>query len=66
VQNFSNYNDSSSEPCQILQRSLFAVFDAILGGIVTSHTHRSIVMSQLRSGTVDKIAGIFTKRIWPP
>ena len=30
---------------QCLQRSLFAAFDAILGAIVTSHIHRS-VMSQ--------------------
>jgi len=51
---------------QFLQRSLFAIVDAILGGIVTSHTHRDEIMSQLRFGTVDKMAGIVTKRIWQP
>jgi len=27
---------------QFLQRSLFAAVDAILGAIVTSHTHRNV------------------------
>jgi len=33
------------------QRSLFAAFDAILGAIVTSHTHR-IIMSQPKYGHI--------------
>jgi len=28
---------------QFLQRSLFAAVDAILGAIVTSHTHRNVI-----------------------
>jgi len=79
---------------QILQRSLFAAVDAIVGAIETSHTHRNVaiqpkygkiincgltilivshlslcrlrITTQLRSGDVDKMAGIFTKRIWKP
>jgi len=79
---------------QILQRSLFAAVDAIVGAIETSHTHRNVtnqpkygqiincgltilivsllslyrlrITTQLRSGAVDKMAGIFTKRIWQP
>jgi len=35
----------------ILQRSLFAAVDAILGAIVTSHTHRN-VMSQPKYGKI--------------
>jgi len=34
---------------QFLQQSLFAAFDAILGAIVTSHTHRN-AMIQPKSG----------------
>jgi len=72
---------------QLLQRSLFAAVDAILGAIVTSHTHRNVANQpkyweiincgltilislfslcrlQLRSGAVDKMAGIFAKRSW--
>jgi len=79
---------------QLLQRSLFAAVDAILGAIVTSHTHQNVMSqpkykqiincgltmlivslfslcrlrntTQLRPGTVDKMAGILTKRISPP
>jgi len=68
-----------------LQGSLFAAVDAILGAIVTSHTHRNVISqskygqidcglailivslfylcrlritTQLRSGAVDKMAGM--------
>jgi len=78
---------------QFLQRSLFAAVDAIVGAIVTSHTHRNVtnqskygqiidcgltilivsvslcclrISTMLRSGAVDKLAGIFTKHIWQP
>jgi len=72
---------------QFLQQSLYAAVDAILGAIVTSHTHRNVtnqpkhgqiincglrtlivslfslcrlrITIQLRSGAVDKMAGIF-------
>jgi len=75
---------------QLLQRSLFTAVDAILGAIVTSHTHQNVtnqpnygqiincglkilnvsvflcrlrITTQRRSGAVDKMAGILTKRI---
>jgi len=36
---------------QFLQQSLFATIDAILGAIVTSHTHRN-AMIQLKYGQI--------------
>jgi len=44
MHNFSNHNGSCSEPCQdsFFNESLFAADDAILGAIVTSHTHRNV------------------------
>jgi len=35
----------------VLQRSLFAALDAILGAIVTSHTHQN-AMSQSKHGQI--------------
>jgi len=37
---------------QLLQRSLFAAADAILGAIVTSHTHQN-VMNQPKYGQIN-------------
>jgi len=77
---------------KFFQRTLFAAVNAILGAIVTSHTHtpkcndppkiraisllqkysslfslcRLRITTELRSGNVEKMAGIFTKRIWRP
>jgi len=36
---------------QIVQRSLFAAFDAIFGAIDTSHTHRNVT-NQLKYGQI--------------